>query len=269
MRAMKAKLQARRGFQKEVRMSVKSLVGSYHETFGAAGAFALLCYCVVGIPEIFKAFPKGSRRPVYVRVGTSDAWLYREILIRGQYALDLPFLPKTIVDAGANIGLASIYLAHKYPQARVIAVEAEMSNFELLSKNVAPYPNIVPIHAALWNRDGFISIAKPDRRESCKWGFVAQEGPGVKVRAVTMPTLMREHGLEWIDFLKVDIEGSEKELFEDHSWAEDVRCLAIELHDHFKPGCSAAVNAALSNFSRSRRGEVNFYVHRERSVGVA
>ena len=244
-------------------MSFPRLVAAYYDCFGVYGALAFLCHHVAGHPREIRACPKEIKNPVHVRVGTSDAWLYREILLRGQYALDLPFTPRTIVDAGANIGLASIYFARRYPQARVISVEAEASNFEILCRNVRPYPNIVPIHAALWNRDGFIGVSEPSLSGSDKWGFVTHEGDGSQVRAITMRTLMRELDIGSIDLLKVDIEGSEKELFEDCAWADSLQSLAIELHDHVRPGCGLAVNAAMSDFYRSRRGEINLYLRRE------
>ena len=63
--------------------------------------------------------------------------------MRGEYgSFDLPFTPKTIVDAGANIGMASIFYSHRYPAAKIIALEAEGSNFAALCKNVEPYQNI-------------------------------------------------------------------------------------------------------------------------------
>jgi tRNA1(Val) A37 N6-methylase TrmN6 len=52
----------------------------------------------------------------------------------------LTFFTGTIVDAGANIGMASIFFAQKYPDAKIIAVEAEASNFAMLARNVQPYP---------------------------------------------------------------------------------------------------------------------------------
>jgi len=81
--------------------------------------------------------------------------------------------------------MCSIYFTHRYPEAKIIAIEPEASNFAVLLKNVQPYPKIIPIHAALWNQDGEISVSEPDPSTgvSGKWGFVTHEGPGVKVRA--------------------------------------------------------------------------------------
>ena len=160
--------------------------------------------------------------------------------------------------------MASIYFTHRYPEAKIIAIEPEASNFAVLVKNVQPYPTIIPIHAALWNRDGEISVSEPDPSTgfSGKWGFVTHEGPGVKVRAISMPTLMGEMGIRSVDLLKVDIEGAEKEVFEACTWIQDIRALMIELHDRFRPGCSEAVNSVMQGFSKLQRGEITLYVRR-------
>ena len=55
---------------------------------------------------------------------------------------------------------------------------------------------------------------------------------------MTMHTLMAEMNLDSIDLLKVDIEGAEKEVFEDCDWMQRVDCLIIELHDRLKPGAA-------------------------------
>jgi len=206
--------------------------------------------------------PPGIRNPVHIRVRTSDVLAYSEVLLGEEYAFDLPFSPKTIVDAGANIGMASIYFTHRYPEAKVVAVEAEASNFAVLSRNVRPYPAIIPVHAALWNRDGEISVSEPDGSagDIGKWAFVAHEGSGVKVRAITMRTLMKEMQMRSVDVLKIDIEGAEKEVFEACDWMADIRCLMIELHDWSKVGCSEAVESVTQGLSKLRRGETTLYV---------
>ena len=243
-------------------MNIRDGLAHYYRYFGFRGVFAISAHRLLGRPREITAHPSGIRNPVHVRVRTTDQEVYPEILLQGFYAFDLPFCPKTIVDAGANIGMASIYFAHRYPEAKIVAVEAEAANFALLAKNVRPYPLITPIHAALWNRDGEISVGQPDPSTGARgeFAFVTREGPGVKVRAVTMPTLMKEAQIRSIDLLKVDIEGAEKEVFEACDWISDIRCLMIELHDRLKPGCSEAVNSVTRGFSKSQRGETTLYI---------
>jgi FkbM family methyltransferase len=233
----------------------------YQTTFGLRGVLAMSAYRLFGRPKEISAHPPGIRNPVHLRLRTTDPSIYGEVLLRGQYAFDLPLAPKTIVDAGANIGMASIYFANTYPEAKIIAIEAEASNFAILAKNVKSYPAITPIHAALWNRDGEISVSVPDPATGAhgNWGFVTHEGPGVKIRAITLRTLMKEMQIGGIDLLKVDIEGAEKEVFAAADWIDNIGCMMIELHDRFKPGCGEAVNSVAQGFAKLERGETTLY----------
>jgi len=243
-------------------MSIRDGLIGYYDNFGLRGVLAISAFRLFKRPKEIIGQPPGIRHPVHIRIRTDDLWIYADILRRGQYAFDLPFSPRTIVDAGANIGMASIYFTHKYPEAKVIAIEAEASNFAALARNVRPYPAIIPVHAALWNRDGQISVGEPDPATgaSGKCAFVAREGPGANVRAVTMRTLMREMCIPTIDLAKIDIEGAEQEVFEDTRWLTGMGCLMIELHDRFRPGCSERVERAMQGFARLQRGETTFYV---------
>lgn len=242
----------------------------YHRPLGIRGVGAICSYRLFGWPKELAVAPDGIRNPMYIRIRTTDVSVYHEVFLCGQYALDLPFSPKTIVDAGANIGMASLYFANKYPDARIIAIEAETSNFAMLALNVGPYPNIHPIHAALWNRDGEVGVNTPGSFENplSKVGFIVREDRGVPVRAMTVRTLMREMGLQSIDILKVDIEGAEKEVFEACDWIDTINCLMIELHDRFNPGASAAVDAVTADFLSSRQGETTVYVRKSCLRGV-
>jgi FkbM family methyltransferase len=243
-------------------MSIREGMTRYYGNYGLGGVLAVCIYRLVGRPKEITVHPPGIQEPLHIRTQTSDESAYEQILLHSQYAFDLPFSPKTIVDAGANIGMASIYFAHTYPEAKVIAIEAEASNFAVLARNVRPFPTIIPIHAALWNRDGAICVSEPDPAtgRNGKWGFVTREGAGVNVRAITMGTLMKEMRMQAIDVLKVDIEGAEKEVFEACDWMGDIRCLMIELHDRFKPGCNEAVNSAAQGFSKLQRGDTTLYL---------
>lgn len=243
-------------------MSIRQGFSGYYSHFGFRGLVAISTYRLFGQPKELKAHPPCIQNPVHLRVRTTDVSTYSEILLRKEYDFDLPFSPKTIIDAGANIGMASIYFAHRYPDAKIVAVEAEASNFAMLARNVQPYPAITPIHAALWRQDGEIAVREPDPSggASGNWAFVTAEGPGIRVRAITVRTLMKAMQFETVDLAKIDIEGAEIEVFEKAEWANSVRCLMIELHDRFRPGCSDAVEAVVSQFSKLQRGETTLYL---------
>ena len=94
---------------------------------------------------------------LFLRPGTADQKLYDQIFVENEYDLDLAD-PSFIVDAGAYIGLSSIYFACKYPNATVVAIEPEESNFSVLLKNTKKYPKIKPERAGLWSRTSLLVI---------------------------------------------------------------------------------------------------------------
>ncbi len=211
--------------------------------------------------------------PFQVRIPSSDIPTYRQVFNNQDYDFLSVVQPKVIVDAGANIGLASLYFANKFPDAKIIAVEPEQSNFELLQKNSAPYQNIIPLQAALWHKNDEINVTDPGEG---KWAFRtemknSQEKLSGKTAGQHMSFCCRndrrqDHaGLQpyEIDVLKVDIEGAEREVFSDSSaWLEKVDAIIIELHDRLKAGCSRSFYLGSFGFDAEwRRGE-NVFVSR-------
>lgn len=249
-------------------MSIRTGAITYYANFGLRGLAIITAYRLTGRPKQLTALAPGIPNAVHLRTRTTDISSYSEVLLRKEYELDLPFSPEIILDAGANVGMASVYFANRYPAATVIAVEPEPANFQMLSQNVRPYPNVRAVHAALWNRDGEIAVNPPDPASgaSGEWGFVTGEGSGRMVRAITIPTLLREANIAKVDMAKIDIEGAEQEIFEDASWLAELRCLQVELHDRFRPGCSEKVEAAMAGFSRSQHGETVTYIRSRSDV---
>jgi FkbM family methyltransferase len=235
-----------------------SKIKEYFSDYGLFGLAEIVSNKCFGLPKIMIAYPPKLAHSVRLRLHTSDTMVFGGVIIDEEYRLGLPASASVIVDAGANIGLTSVFYATSIPKARIFAIEAERSNFELMVKNVRRYPNIIPIHAALWNNEGFISIADPLPGASGNWGFTVSSKPG-DVRAITIRSLMREYGIDHIDLLKVDIEGSEIEVFKACDWQDRVDSIVIELHDRFKPGCSEVVNRALEGFSQTSAGDLTCY----------
>ena len=194
----------------------------------------------------------GLKQPVYVRPASTDIEVMQQVLLDNEYEFSLPSPPKVIVDAGANIGLASVYFANKYPDATIIALEPDPSNFKLVEMNTAAYPQIRRMNVALWNENKQLNLFSA-KGGHC--GFRTLEGKADELelcgetRAVTIDKVMEIHGLKFIDILKIDIEGAELEVFQHSStWIDRVGALMAEVHDSYKPGCSDAFYAATKSF---------------------
>jgi FkbM family methyltransferase len=211
----------------------------------------------------------GIKYPLHLRLRTSDVSLFSEIIVNEEYDSCFSRSPEVIVDAGANIGLTSVFYANKYPEARIVAVEPALSNYVMLQKNAAPYSNILPIHGALWKENKDICVSDPGAGQ---WGFQTHDGselaPGkmrVYTRGITMDRLMSDCGLNHVDILKIDIEGSEREVFGNSApWIDKVGVVVVELHDRVRPGCSRSAYLATGEFEVEwHKGETTYFVRKE------
>jgi len=238
-------------------MSFREGLAGYYRLCGLKGVAAICSYRLLGIPKEITVHPACVRTPVHLRIRTSDVSVYGDIFLGEEYDFPLPFNPETIVDGGANCGMATLLFATKYPQAKIIAVEPEPSNYSVLLKNTNRYPNVVPIQAALWNRDCRLTIGKEHYYD--KWAFRVSD-TGTEVNGITIPSLMRATGIKSIDLLKIDIEGAEAELFEKPDWLPFVKAMAIEFHESVRPGCKAKVDNICRDSRSWQRGETTFYV---------
>jgi FkbM family methyltransferase len=200
----------------------------------------------------------GLKHPVYFRKNSTDFVVLYSILLAKSYRVTISKPPKIIIDAGANVGYASVYFANCFPEATIYAIEPDYNNFKILQKNTNVYPQIICLRKAIWNRHSLIKIKNMDNGE---WAYMIEEAEDDKdtIEAITLAELTNQYNISLIDILKVDIEGSEKEVFSGDykEWLGKTKCLIIEVHDGLKKGCSKAVFKATTyfNFSFKRSGE--------------
>lgn len=215
--------------------------------------------------EVELAAP-GVGAPLIIRLGTSDVQVFNDIYLRQEYGWNLNSSPKVIVDAGAYTGLSTTFFATRYPDAMIVAIEPDEDNFRLLSRNTARYANVQIVRAALWTESGYVSLVDPGngawslRLQESSGSDTAEATPALRsrsIRAVTINDIIQEFQLDRINLLKIDIEGSEKEVFANSDpWIDFVDAICIELHDRFKVGCSRSFFKAVDDFPiEVRRGE--------------
>lgn len=151
-----------------------------------------------------------------------------------------------IVDAGANIGISTIWFARAFPQARVISIEPDPGNAELLRKNIAPYPNCVAEEAAIGSEPGFVQLSRPGSQLA--WAVqTTRSSEGVPV--ITVEDAFAKSGGDEPFIVKIDIEGFERDVFASHiEWLDRTYVVFVEPHDWMFPGqrVSAAMQRAMA-----------------------
>ena len=162
------------------------------------------------------------------RISNTDA-IGRRVIDRYHAILKSEKTP-VIVDAGANIGAASLVFASQFPRAVTVAVEPEDANFAVLVKNSGE--RIKPIKAAIGSTPGHVALGSHGLGWTTR---TTRSDTGLPVVTMTQAFNSVENGTPFI--AKIDIEGFEDDLFSTNTeWLNEVFVAYIEPHDWMLPG---------------------------------
>lgn len=160
--------------------------------------------------------------------GPEDAWVLQDLLEHPDSWMPPPgYQPLTILDLGCHGGFSTALLAANFPQARLVGVDLDGGNVEQANRNLTGLEADVR-ELAIAGETGMRSY-DPEALSNC-YALTANGDGGRMVATSTLGDLIRATGFDRIDFLKVDVEGAEEEVFSTDDWAEYVRCLQVELH---------------------------------------
>lgn len=198
----------------------------------------------------------GSERELLLRRESSDFAVFRDVFERlefrtEQFVRHSDLLARyeailgagrrpLIIDAGANIGLSALYFRDVYPDAAIVCVEPELSNFSELSRHLSTDPLVLPLNAAVAANDIDLALVDPGKGH---WGYRTVQAPAnsaTTVRGYSIPSLIELAAQDWpvVPFiLKVDIEGFEAELFDNDQgeMVDRFYAIIIEPHDWLLP----------------------------------
>ena len=235
---------------------------------GGMGAAIWFMLSVLKFNSTVRVRIRGER--LTVRIGTPDVDVALSCLC-GEFSKLISLKPVLshgfIIDAGGYIGTAAIVFAKAYPEAKIVTIEPSKANFFILRKNTDKYPNIIAINAALGTHEGQLQLRD---RGTGSWGFtiVAQPEDNREaeiieaVRCTTVPELLKSEGHSFIDIIKIDIEGAEKELLtQPNEWISKADVICIELHDRIIGGCTQA-------FERATQGRINSKLDGEKFISL-
>jgi len=157
------------------------------------------------------------------------------------------FKPKSgaiVIDVGAHIGHHTLIAAKRVgPKGKVIAVEADPKNLEILNKNIKlnKFDNVNTINYAVHSKETKIKLYTPEK-ESGRTIYntimedrISPEEKFIEVNAKTLDSILQENGIkhEQVNWIKIDVEGAELEVLKGAhkilSKSEDI-ILLIEIH---------------------------------------
>lgn len=100
-------------------------------------------------------------KKIFLRIYAGDIDIFYEIFYKKVYELPHSEDKQMIIDAGANIGFATLYFLSRMPNAIIYCIEPDPDNFTFLQKNLQAYISsgkVIPVMAGLYGEDGLMSL---------------------------------------------------------------------------------------------------------------
>src|SRR5215212_4109197 len=162
------------------------------------------------------------------------------------------FTPKQgdiVVDIGAHMGRYTIISSKRVgANGKVVAIEADPSNFEMLNRNIKlnQLTNVIPLNYAAYSKETKIKLYLPEVESgytiynTIMSNRARTEDKFVEVSANTLDYLLQLNEITDVNWVKIDVEGAEFEVLKGASnvlsKSKDI-ALLIEVHgkDTYEP----------------------------------
>jgi FkbM family methyltransferase len=142
-----------------------------------------------------------------------------------------------VIDVGANVGMFSKYIRIKGAK-KLICYEPNVKAYNQLKENLKDECDIKIYNLAISYTNGKIKLYTDDNNTLISTGCNKTD-TFYEVECATINDIFAKNNIDFIDLLKVDIEGMEFELFEhcDRLTFDKIKTVLIEYHDfHFEDG---------------------------------
>ena len=184
----------------------------------------------------------GTKKWLYARIYNtetgvyeSDTGIYEQVFVRKEYSCvsSLVSKPNAIIDAGANVGYASAFFGHSFPDATIVSIEPDRRNLAMLVRNIGSLKGVVVVFGAIWGENCMLSMSKEPYRDGTACAQVVSQMEG-DVQAFTIEHIIQTYNLQKPILVKIDIEGAESNVFLEYradSWLDKVDSVIIEIHE--------------------------------------
>lgn len=167
--------------------------------------------------------------------------LFDEIFVEEIYKFSSDKKNPFIIDCGSNIGLSILYFKILYPGSKILAFEPDVDNYKVIVKNIKinNIKNVTVYNLALYDKVGKTYLYYESKKGSAlgnttdiKWG----DRKDFSKKLVKTDCLSNYLNNKKVDFLKIDVEGAEKLIFNDiKKYLISIKELALEYHSVNNP----------------------------------
>lgn len=168
---------------------------------------------LLNFPRYTKTTTQLEGRKIIIPDSASFLFMHKEIFKENIYNFKTSNPIPYIIDGGANIGLATIYLKLLYPSAKIIAFEPDSNIFDTLKNNINSFDfkNVELVQKGLWNENKTLSF----KSEGADGGLIADIDKTVSATETIEVVSLKPYLQKQVDFLKLDIEGAETIVLKD------------------------------------------------------
>jgi len=167
-----------------------------------------------------------SRQECKIRLLGYEVWgfsystldfLFREVFLAGEYFIETQSARPVIIDCGANIGMSVLYFKHRFPDARVVAFEANPNAFKLLKRNmeVNRISDVALHNIALSDREGEISFFISADPGTLLGSTRSDRGGDIELKAKAGRLSRYVQDQSQVELVKIDVEGSESSIVDE------------------------------------------------------
>jgi FkbM family methyltransferase len=163
-------------------------------------------------------------------------FLFNEIFLKQEYYFESSKKNPLIIDCGANIGVATLYFKWLYPESKVYSFEADIETSKLLKKNAADnnLKDVFIFNNAVSNKDSAMSFFIDKHEKGSLHMSINRDriknAKEIKIKSIDFSEFIKN---KKVDFLKMDIEGEEKNVFkkmDKDKTINNIKQMIIEYH---------------------------------------
>ena len=170
---------------------------------------------------------------IHLRKKTVDAEVYDYVFIEKYHRpfKSIESKKPVILDLGSNIGLTVVDIKDLYPGSEIFAFEMDSENYDLSLLNCKNLRGVHLFNKAVWYKEMLLQYEKGSSNDAYKIEEGVTKNNAVEVEAISIKEIISANGIKYTDYVKMDIEGAEYEIFQnDLEWLKITSQIKIEVH---------------------------------------